>query len=88
MEDIKIPERVLIASMKRFLDEVDYDELARLAGEMYGGTCFLNPYHSPYEDRIFDFTPDENYYGEFDALIKPEENIILEPVEKEEDDNA
>ena len=79
MSDIKIPESALIASMKRFLDECDYDELARLAGEMYGGTCFLNPYRKGFEEPVFDFSPTSDYFGEFDDFIEVKDCPILEP---------
>jgi hypothetical protein len=60
---IIISEDTLTNKIHDLLIEMDADELARIAGEMFGGECyyFWDGYH---------FYPDENY---FDAFGKAEE---------------
>ena len=67
-KDIKISEDTLIIRLKKFIDECDADELARLTGEVFGGKCYYNGALS--EEYVF--TPDENYAGEFNDLKKGE----------------
>jgi len=60
---IKIPEWLAIERLKKYIDECDGDELARLLGEVFGGECFQDATAENYE-----FEPDEFYNGEFDDL--------------------
>lgn len=58
---MRISDEILIQKMTAFLDECDQDELARIAGQMFGGTCF--PDLGRGEGYVF--TPNENYTGVF-----------------------
>jgi hypothetical protein len=41
--------------------------LGRIAGEVFGGKCFMLPEEGDVFDHIeyYKFEPDENYFGEF-----------------------
>ena len=63
---IFLKEYTLTDTIYDWLHEADADELARVAGELFGGTCFLS--HQDKEaNNIYEFTPDENYYGAFEC---------------------
>lgn len=68
MKRIKITENRLLYEIREFLNLADSDELARLAGEIFGGKCFptieLNE-KGQWVANSYDFEPDENYYGAF-----------------------
>ena len=63
---IHLPTEIILDRLKKYLDDCDGDELARLTGEMFGGECFQNK-NNP---DIYDFKPNENYTGEFNDLPK------------------
>ncbi len=48
----------LYQALHEYLLEVDADELARLAGELFGGECY-------FFGGDYNFYPDENYAGAF-----------------------
>ena len=87
MSKINISEERLLDEIERFIKEEDYDTLAQVAGELFGGTCFVRNRKSVLEPITFDFIPNEFYSDAFEDLFEKEENIILEPV-KETDTNA
>jgi len=64
---IIIPETELVTHIKKFIDECDADELGRIAGEIFGGECFMLPGEGDVFDNIeyYKFEPDQNYFGEF-----------------------
>ena len=62
---IKIPEYIAVERLKKYIDECDNDELARLLGDIFGGTCFQDA-----EADVYNFEPDKYYNGEFDDITK------------------
>jgi len=59
---IALNEEQIVSKLKAWINEADADELARITGEVFGGTCFT-------DGETYDFTPDdENYYGAFDDV--------------------
>jgi hypothetical protein len=68
---MKLKEEQITKAMHDFIRDCDADELARLAEEMFGGKCFLagiDPDENAHGNFIYDFVPDENYYGAFEEL--------------------
>jgi hypothetical protein len=56
---IIVSENDIITQINAFLIECDSDELARLAGEIFGGECY-------FISGDYNFYPnEENYYGAF-----------------------
>jgi len=85
---VLITEHRIMSAINELLFDCDYDTLARIAGDIFGGECWVaGCKKNPWDETMFEFTPDENYGGEFEDLVEDEENIILEPV-KESDTNA
>ena len=62
---IKIPEWIAVDSLKRHINNMGMDELARLLGEIFGGECYPDK-----KQEAFNFKPDKFYSGEFDELKK------------------
>lgn len=58
----------LTGAMHDFIRECDADELARLAGEIFGGDCHWIKYDNKTDDNIYDFEPNENYCGQFGEI--------------------
>lgn len=56
---IIVGEDTILKKMHDWLCEVDADEFARIAGEMFGGDCCF------FGNDEFHFYPDENYYDAF-----------------------
>ena len=57
-----------------FIAEADADDLARFAGETFGGVCIAgdeddlkgnNGFPEYGSDIVYEFTPNGNYYGQF-----------------------
>ena len=65
---MKITENQIIAQFQEWLTDCDSDELARVTGELFGGKCFPNYNKDSHRYDIYDFDPDENYYGAFDEI--------------------
>ena len=65
---MKVTEDRLLKELRTFLAIADCDELARIAGEVFGGECFplvdLNE-KGNWVANTYDFEPNENYYGAF-----------------------
>jgi hypothetical protein len=59
----EIPESIVVERLKRYIDECDGDELARLLGDLFGGECSQDV-----NAEIYNFKPDEFYAGEFNDL--------------------
>ena len=57
----KIVTEKAVEILKKYVDECDGDELARLLGELFGGECFQD-INDP---NIYTFEPNEYYTGEF-----------------------
>jgi hypothetical protein len=53
-----LDEDQIISKMGDFLNEIDTDELARLAGEFFGGECYFG-------GGDYNFYPNENYNDAF-----------------------
>jgi len=66
---MKISEQELVNHLKEFIDNCDVDELARIAGEVFGGKCYwvetVDEIENLSFEDIYDFEPDEYYGGEF-----------------------
>jgi hypothetical protein len=69
-----VSETELVNMMKTFIDDCDADELARIAGEIFGGQCLWNGFDENVFDReeYYSFEPDENYWGAFDTGYEEE----------------
>jgi len=67
---IKITETEACTHLKRYIDECDGDELARLLGDIFGGECNQNNI----DITIYDFIPNQYYSFEFNYL-KKEKNV-------------
>ena len=65
---IIIHEQVAIDRIKKYVDECDGDEIARILGDVFGGVCYQNKDNPEY----YDFMPDKYYSGEFDDLKQKE----------------
>jgi len=63
---IKIPEHEAVRRLREYINDCDTDDLARLLGECFGGECFQD--NNDTEGEVYNFEPDENYYGAFDDL--------------------
>jgi len=61
---IDLTEKQCIEELHKYLKNCDADELARLVGEIFGGECVAN-YHKNTYETIYEFTPNEFYYGWF-----------------------
>jgi hypothetical protein len=59
---IKLTEEQIVTHLKRFIDECDGDELARITGDIFGGDCFYDT------KEIYEFKPNEFYAGEFKKI--------------------
>jgi len=57
-----IKEYHILAAIMNWMQTVDGDEMARVAGEMFGGECFTT------NGDVYEFTPNENYSGVFNDL--------------------
>ena len=55
----------IVKHLYEWIHHADTDELSRIVGECFGGECFYEN-----EDTGYIFTPNSNYYGEFDKLQK------------------
>ena len=88
MKDIILTEDKILSAFTGWLSACDADELARMTGETFGGECFsrLTTDENGKLMIVYDFTPNINYGGEFGGELPEDENIILEPVEKENTD--
>ena len=60
---IKIPEYVVVDRLIRYINECDADELARICGDVFGGSCFKDV-----ETEVYNFEPDKFYAKEFDDI--------------------
>jgi len=77
MKTIILNEERLLDAMTKFLTECDTDEFARIAGEFFGANVeFIGVQRGAYflEEEQYEFTPNENYWGEFGEL----ENEVVE----------
>lgn len=66
---MKIKEHEIVNAIHKFVDECDADELARLAGDLFGGNCCWDEMNcldtDLQEEDTYIFEPNGNYYGEF-----------------------
>lgn len=54
-----------------FIKDTDADELAGVVGDLFGGSCFVEPADDddPFGSEIvYKFTPNKDYGGEFDDV--------------------
>lgn len=58
---IFVMEDLVIGAIRDHINTCEADELARVAGEILGGTCYFDDDKEHYE-----FKPNENYYGALD----------------------
>jgi hypothetical protein len=61
MNGFLIEEDSLSEEMMRFIEDCDKEELANLAGIIYGGECTV-------EDYYFRFIPSDSYKGQLDSV--------------------
>lgn len=62
---IEVTEQIAVDRLRRYINECDCDELARLIGDIFGGECYNEG-----RPEIYYFKPNENYAGEFNDLIE------------------
>ena len=60
---ITLTDSLITNALINWLHEADTDDLARIAGEVFGGECFYENM-----DDGYSFYPNENYYGQFDPI--------------------
>jgi len=82
MAKMKISEERALDEITKFIEDTDYDTLARLIGEIFGGDCFVSNRKSHLEPITFDFEPNELYSEAFDDLLEYDDNFILSPSEQ------
>jgi len=56
-----ITEDKILDALLEFFRKCDADELARLAGEIFGGECYPH-----FDSNCYTFEPNENYFGAFE----------------------
>jgi hypothetical protein len=57
---IKLSDSTIVDTIKDWMENTaDADELARIAGEIFGGICYYEG------EGLYFFEPNENYYGGF-----------------------
>lgn len=67
---MRLRESVLVEKLEEYLHYCDLEKLAELAGEAFGGDCYISPKqrNSAEEEVIFEFEPNEHYDSDFDEL--------------------
>jgi hypothetical protein len=68
---IRLTENRVLQALTEYLQECDSDELARIAGDIFGGECFSKPIidkKNMWTGYSYEFEPNENYAGEFGEL--------------------
>jgi len=58
---IIVSDSQIVTAIQKWLDDCDADDLARIAGNAFGGACFYLD-----DERGYEFETDENYFGAFD----------------------
>ena len=84
-----LSEDEIIKHITDYLTNCDADDLARIAGDCFGGTCYLSNdeelIDQTYQmsgENYYEFEPDENYYDEFGPMVKEDkEDNSLENAE-------
>jgi len=67
-KEISLTEDQIIAQFEEWLTDCDADELARVAGELFGGECFPDEDYEFNESAKYNFVTNENYFGAFDTF--------------------
>ncbi len=62
---ILVSDSQLVDALRDWLEECDADDLARIAGDAFGGTCYYVD-----DERGYEFETDENYFGALDEKPK------------------
>lgn len=57
-----ITDALAVERLKRYIDDCDADEIARLLGDIFGGECYAD------DVPCYEFFPNKFYAGEFDDL--------------------
>jgi hypothetical protein len=78
-DSMRLTENRIRQAFNKYFDECDGDEFARLAGEIFGGSCFPALVEGDASEVLkveldYDFQPNDFYAGEFmdiDPSIKP-----------------
>jgi len=63
MKPLKISENRILSEIQNWLTNSDADDLCKLAGNLFGGTCVVSKGATDYE-----FTPNVDYYGAFGGV--------------------
>jgi hypothetical protein len=58
--EMVITDKQLVTAMETVIDDMDADDLAKLAGDALGGLCWYT------EDGLYSFVPDISYCGDLD----------------------
>jgi hypothetical protein len=67
---LKISEEQVTRKLWEWIVDADSDEIARLVGDLYGGTCYTNKN----EEGVFNFEPNEFFTNE----IEDESELLKE----------
>ena len=62
-----IKDEELTREMHEWITYADADELARIAGEMFGVNCFSKSNYDS-DITVYEIQPNENYYGAFGEI--------------------
>ena len=65
-----ISEKRVAHAFTTWMESCDGDEFARMAGELFGGECsaILQKNDDGKVEVVYDFEPNDAYYGEFEEL--------------------
>lgn len=67
---MRVNETVLVEKLEQWLHYCDLEKIAELAGEAFGGDCYITSEQSGNMEQpiIYEFEPNEHYSDEFDDL--------------------
>ena len=67
MRNFTLTDTEIVEQIKAWLTDTDADDLARVAGEMFGGKCYADEWTPPGQptEMSYYFKPNENYWGAF-----------------------
>lgn len=70
MAKLIVPESEIVEHIKEFIDTCDADELGRIAGELFGGKCFMLEAEGDVFDHTeyYEFDTNDFYMGEFGPI--------------------
>jgi hypothetical protein len=69
-KDVILTDDEVIKEITDFIKDADADDLARIVGDVFGGTCFVEPEDEEDNgsDIIYRFVPNKDYSGAFEIV--------------------